>query len=105
MERSADGKALDELARSGSDLKKLHQIDFFLRFPAQKSGERAQLRLEELAFETSIEPAKTGAGWMVQGTKRMFPVEKDLIGLREKLDVVAAEEQGAYEGWRARAVN
>jgi len=104
MERSADGKALDELERSGSDLSKLHQVDFFLRFPTQKAAERAQLRLEPLAFETKIERARTGDGWMVQGTKRMYPVETDLIGLRDKLEVIADEEQGVYEGWRARAI-
>jgi len=104
MERSPDGKALDELARSGSDLARLHHIDFFLHFPAQKAAQSAQLRLEGLAFETKIEPAKSGAGWRVQGTKRMYPVESDLIGLRDKLEAIAEELHGTYEGWRAKVV-
>lgn len=104
MEKSPDGKALDELARSGSDLSKLHHIDFFLNFPTQKAAEGAQLRLEGLAFATKIERAKTGEGWRVQGAKRMYPVESDLIGLRDKLEAIAGELHGTYEGWRAKAV-
>ena len=103
MEKSPDRKALDTLASSGSDLSKLHLVDFTLRFPAQKAAENAQLRMETLAFETKL--ARTADAWVIQGTKRMYPVESDLIGLRDKLNVIAADGKGVYEGWHARVVN
>ncbi len=99
--RSPDGKGLEELAKSGSDLSQLHQVDFFLHFPTQKAAERAAARLEGFAFSTKVERGKSGQ-WVVQGTKVMYPVESDLSGLRDKLNAIAAEEHGAYDGWQAR---
>ena len=40
-----DALALAQLEKSGSDLAKLHQFDFLLRFPAQKAAERSTLML------------------------------------------------------------
>jgi hypothetical protein len=97
-----DAQALDQLARSGSDLSKVHHIDFFLHFPTQKAAERAELQLIALAFQTSIEPAKTGGVWAIQASKRMYPVESDLAGLRDKLEVIATAGHGGYDGWKAR---
>jgi hypothetical protein len=101
-ERSADGRLIDQLAKSGSDLSKLHQFDFTLRFPNQGAAERADLQLLGFAFKTKIEPGKTPAERVILATKVMYPVESDLAGLREKLNAIAAETRGIYEGWKAR---
>jgi Regulator of ribonuclease activity B len=97
-----DAQSLEQLARSGSDLTKLHQFEFTLRLPTQKAAERAELALMELAFATQIEPGKTAEERVLRGTKKMFPVESDLRGLRDKLNAVAATHRGVYEGWRAK---
>jgi hypothetical protein len=102
QERSADARGLERLAKSGSDLSRLHQFDFSLRFPTQKAAERAELQLIGFAFATKIEPGKTATERVIQASKKMFPIESDLMGLREKLDAIAAEGHGVYEGWQAR---
>jgi hypothetical protein len=104
QERSPDGQGLDKLASSGADLTQLHQFDFTLRFPTQFTAERADLQLMGLAFATKIEPGKAGEERVILASKRMFPVEADLAGLRDKLNAIAAAGRGAYEGWRARPV-
>lgn len=101
-ERSPDGKLIDQLAKSGSDLTKLHQIDFTLRFPTQNAAERAELQLIGFAFATRVEPGKTPGERVIHATKVMYPVESDLQGLREKLNAIAAESRGVYEGWHAK---
>lgn len=101
-EKSPDGKLIDQLAKSGSDLTRLHQFDFALRFPSQTIAERAELQLIGFAFRTSIGPGKTPAERVIHATKVMYPVESDLQGLREKLDAIAAEGRGVYEGWQAK---
>jgi hypothetical protein len=101
-ERSPDGKLIDQLAKSGSDLSKLHQFEFTLRFPTQSAAERADLQLVGLAFRTKIEPGKTPEERVIRGTKVMYPVESDLEGLREKLTAIAAQTRGVYEGWTAK---
>jgi hypothetical protein len=98
----ADAQGLQQLAKSGSDLEKLHQIDFTLRFPNQKAAERAELDLMAFAFSTKVEPGRTADERVIKATKRMFPIESDLTALREKLDAIAAKGRGSYEGWRAR---
>jgi hypothetical protein len=102
QQRSPDGQGLDQLARSGSDLTQLHQVDFRLRFPTLKAAERAELQLIGLAFATRIEHGKTPEERVVLAAKKMFPVESDLMGLRDKLDAIAAAGRGVYEGWRAK---
>jgi hypothetical protein len=102
QERSPDAQGLEQLARSGSDMAKLHDFGFSLRFPTQKAAERAELQLIGLAFSTRIEHGKTADEWLIQATKKMYPVESDLAGLRDKLNAIAAAERGVYEGWRAK---
>ncbi|MEO8314528.1 MAG: ribonuclease E inhibitor RraB [Pseudomonadota bacterium] len=101
-ERTPDGKLIDQLAKSGSDLTKLHQFEFTLRFPSQLTAERAELQLVAFAFSTRVEPGKIGEERIIRATKVMYPVESDLQGLREKLDAIAVGNRGAYEGWKAK---
>jgi hypothetical protein len=97
-----DGLALVQLEKSGSDLSKLHQFDFLLRFPTQKAADRSTLMLEGLAFATRVERGTSSAEWLVHAIKRLYPVESDLIGLREKLDDIARQNKGSYTAWKAR---
>lgn len=97
-----DEQSLEQLARSGSDLEQLHQFEFTLRFPTQKAAERAELELLGLAFDTRQERGRSVDEWLLRGTKRMYPVESDLRGLRDKLDAIAAAGKGTYVGWTAR---
>lgn len=99
---SPDAQSLDQLARSGSDLQKLHEFEFTLQLPTQKAAERAELHMMGLAFDTRQEHAPGSAQWTVRGTKVMYPQESDLRGLRDKLEAIAADGKGTYVGWRAR---
>jgi hypothetical protein len=99
---SKDAVALAQLEHNGSDLSKLHEFDFLLRFPTQKAAERSTLMLAGLAFSARVERGKTDAEWLVHATKRLYPVESDLIGLRDKLDDIARQLKGTYVGWKAK---
>ncbi|MEN9704709.1 MAG: hypothetical protein RLZZ393_588 [Pseudomonadota bacterium] len=97
----SDAAALAKLAASGDDLTQLHRIEFTLHFPSQFRADEAVLKLEALAFATTVARDARGGGWQVVGVKKMYPVESDLLGLRDKLDVIATEGKGSYDGWRA----
>jgi hypothetical protein len=99
---SRDGLALAQLEKGGSDLSKLHEFDFLLRFPTQKVAERSTLMLAGLAFDSRVERGKSEAEWMVHAIKRLYPVESDLIGLRDKLEDIARQLKGTYVGWTAK---
>lgn len=98
-----DGVAIAQLARSGSDLSKLHRIDFRLVFPSQEAAEQAESQLVELAFNPETGQGESGE-WIVVASKRMYPVESDLKGLRDKLEVIARQGHGTYTGWTARMI-
>ena len=49
-----------------------------------------------------MERGKSDTEWLVHAVKRLYPVESDLIGLREKLDDIARQYKGAYTGWTAK---
>lgn len=99
-----DGVALAQMAKQGSDLSKLHNIDFELRFPSQKAAQRADLQLLELAFTAEITRGKDDTDWVVKASKHMYPIESDLMGLRDKLNVIAAGGHGTYVGWKAKVL-
>ena len=99
-----DAEALKQLAASGSDLSKLHRVEFFLRFATEETAVHAASQLEELAFAAATEHDVADDSWVVVASKRMYPVESDLQGLRDKLNLIAAEGRGKYTGWRAKAV-
>lgn len=101
---SPDKVGLDQLASTGSDLSKLHRFEFLLKFPTQKAAERAASKMDVLAFETRVERGKSGTEWLVQGGKRLYPIESDLSGLRDKLNAIAAQEHGSYDGWKAKVI-
>jgi hypothetical protein len=102
---SPDKASLDQLAGTGSDLSKLHRFEFLLKLPTQKAAERAASKMDVLAFETNVERGKSDTEWLVHGGKRLYPIESDLNGLRDKLNAIAAQEHGSYEGWKAKAIN
>lgn len=104
QQASPDKVSLDQLASTGSDLSKLHRFEFLLHFPTQKAAERAATKLMPLAFETKVERGKSDAEWLVKGGKRLYPIESDLSGLRDKLNAVASQEHGTYDGWKAKVV-
>jgi hypothetical protein len=99
---SPDALALAQLSQGGNDLSKLHEFDFVLRLPTQKAAERSLLMLSGLAFSPRVERGKTDTEWVVHAVKRLYPVESDLIGLRDKLDDIARQLKGSYLGWKAR---
>ena len=99
---SPDAQLLEKLAKSGSDVKQLHRIEFVLRFPSKFSAERAEGELIGLAFETRVEQGKTPDEWTVHGWKVMYPVESDLAGLRDKLDDIAARGMAPTTAGRRR---
>ena len=100
---SPDALLLARLAASGADLSVLHRFEFRLHFPTQFKADEASLKLEALAFATTVSQDANHNRWQVLGVKRMYPVESDLLGLRDKLEVIATEGRGRYEGWLAKA--
>lgn len=98
---SSDAERIRQLERAGSDLSKVHRITFSLRFPGEDAALQVLPQLEELAFVATAEQDADGS-WVVLAVKNMYPREPDLAGLRDKLNAIAAQAGGTYEGWQGR---
>jgi hypothetical protein len=90
------------MSESIPDPEKLYRIEFTLRFPTKIAADRAELELIGLAFETKVEPGKTASERVIRAFKVMYPNEPDLAGLRDKLNDIAAQNHGSYDGWKAK---
>lgn len=97
----SDAEGVAQLVRAGVDVSAPVELQFLLRFPSEEDSFTAASRLEELAFSPAMEQDEARNEWVIVATKRMYPVESDLAGLRIKLNAVAKDCHGAYEGWRA----
>lgn len=101
---SLDGKVIAQLRRAGSDLSQPHDIDFFLYFPTEQAARAAALALDGRGFAVETGKAAQGPKWLMQLTRRMHPVERDLVALRRELDALAARHGGEYDGWGSPVV-
>ncbi len=72
-EPDPDSMAVQQLAKSGSDLSKLHRVEFHLSFPSENAAADAVARLEELAFATTLERDDATDEWVGAGGEDDVP--------------------------------
>jgi hypothetical protein len=95
---SPDEKLLQQHL-GGKDADEPRRLEFVLRFPTEDGAADAASRLEELAFKPSVEHDSENEEWVLLALKTMYPRESDLAMLRSRLDAIAKEGGGKYEGW------
>lgn len=96
---SPDGQVIEQLRQHGSDLSKLHEIDFFFYFPEQMAADRVAGKLTMIGFSAEASLSTKGDIWVVQAKKAMVPVLADLEELTVRFKKIAADENGDYDGW------
>jgi hypothetical protein len=101
---SADAEGIDRLAKAGSDLTRIHTIEFLFYFPARASADEASARLQADGYLVSIEGGTMGTRSVLRATRSMVPRLPQLQVLRSTLDELAAREGGLYDNWRAEVV-
>lgn len=94
-----DQLVLAQLRKSGSNLSKPHNIEFFLYFPTQSLAEKAGLNVRDAGFEVEVRKAGTGDSWLCFATKTMVPALPDLQRIRQNFTALAASVNGEYDGW------
>src|SRR5690349_5238009 len=84
-----DESVLVQLRRVGSKLDLRHNIEFFLYFPSQATGENAAEKIRAMGFEVTINHAAPGDSWLCFATKRMIPDLQALQEIREAFTALA----------------
>lgn len=99
---SPDARVVDQLRAAGSDLRKPHDIEFFLYFPAQGGAAHVAEKLVDMGFTTTVKPAEeSDLPWVVLATRRMLPEVPELERLSKMLAGLCRAENGEFDGWGA----
>jgi hypothetical protein len=101
---SADAEGIDRLAKSGSDLTRVHAIEFLFYFPSRASADKVCAQLNADGYKVSIEGGAAGTRCVLRATRSMVPLLTELQLLRPTLNELAAREGGLYDSWRAETV-
>ena len=76
-----DGIAIEELKRSGTSIKKVHTIEFFLYFNSEFSAQKISKILHNIDYDTSVRKSNNEYKWLVIASKSMIPKLYRLIKL------------------------
>jgi hypothetical protein len=99
-----DQTTLAELASAGSDLGRIHQIEFFLFLPSRGAAEEVAAELGPEGFRIEISAGETAGEWLCRATRPMRPELTELRRLRHRFGELARVRSGAYDGWGTEVV-
>jgi len=94
-----DARTLDELARAGSNLTRVHKIEFFLFLPTREAAEEVAGVLRGEGFSVEVGEGEHPADWLCLATRQMLPELAALQHWRRRLTTMAESRQGVYDGW------
>jgi hypothetical protein len=96
-----DLEAIQALREAGVDLSQPIWLEFIFHFEDAQGAQKMWNALAGDDFRGQIRPGQNASGYMLFARKRMLVEEAGLARLRERLDRLAAEYKGTYEGWGA----
>ena len=94
-----DEQVLNQLRQAGSNLVKIHKLDFFLYFQTQEIAEMVKVELMKLGFVAEVSHSAKGSDWLCQATKEMLPIHSQVTFIRNQLSEIAKRHNGIYDGW------
>jgi hypothetical protein len=96
-----DQQTLDQLKKAGSNLKKVHPVDFYLYFPTEAKARAAAPSIRKEGCTLVIRLGADDKNWLCLATKKMLPTHSELARLRKRFETICAKYGGEYDGWEA----
>jgi hypothetical protein len=102
-QESWDAKIIEQLRSKGYAPFNEYKVDFFLALPDEGACQRARSRLESDGFSVDTKPMteKTDLPYSLHASKQMRLIVPDMQALSTRLDALATEFGGRYDGWTA----
>ena len=95
-----DARVIENLVAAGSDISKLHNIDFFMLLPSKAKAKAAATDIEQLGYTiASVDRPAGQSQWQVHATRVMAPQLEAMTATTRTLEAVAAKHGGDYDGW------
>jgi len=94
----ADGDALFQVAKQGSDLRLPMDIDFIVAVPDETSGNKVARAAQSAGFTPEVATDEDGE-WVVYCTRNMIATYQGVVNAQEELAGLAAPHGGEPDGW------
>ncbi|HVC95243.1 MAG TPA: ribonuclease E inhibitor RraB [Pirellulales bacterium] len=95
-----DNEALEQL-RLVSNITSLHLLQHYLYFQQENDAKDVANTMEEHGFSVELRRSADGMDWLVLATSQIMPTEANVAELRLRLERIASEHSGEYDGWEA----
>jgi hypothetical protein len=102
-QESWDAKIIEQLRSKGYAPFNEYKVDFFLALPDEVTCQRVRSRLESDGFSVDSKPMteKTDLPYSLHASKQMRLIVPDMQALSARLEALAGEFGGRYDGWTA----
>jgi hypothetical protein len=102
-QESWDARMIEQLRAKGYAPFNEYKVDFFLALPDEGACQRVRSRLESDGFSIDTKPMteKTDLPYSLHASKSMRLIVPDMQALSARLDALAEEFGGRYDGWTA----
>jgi hypothetical protein len=102
-QESWDAKIIEQLRGKGYAPFNEYKVDFFLALPDEAACQRVRSRLESDGFSVDAKPMteKTDLPFSLHASKSMRLIVPDMQALTTRMDALAGEFGGRYDGWTA----
>ena len=102
-QESWDAKIIEGLRSKGYAPFNEYKVDFFLALPDEAACQRVRSRLESDGFSVDAKPMteKTDLPFSLHASKSMRLIVPDMQAMSSRLDALAGEFGGRYDGWTA----
>jgi hypothetical protein len=88
-----------QLAKAGSNLAKLHEVEFMLLFPTEAAAMSGGKDVAGDVDDVNVRSDQDQNVWTCLAKKRMVPDLDRLVRLRKRFSEVARVHDGHYDGW------
>lgn len=100
-----DASVVASLKQHGSDLSKLHNVDFFLILPNRSAADAVASELKVQGYSIrEMNRVPESESWEVHAQRKVAPQLETMQGLTIELTQLAAKYGGSYDGWGTEIV-
>lgn len=102
-QESWDERMIEQLRSKGFAPFNEYRVDFFLALPSESACQSVRSRLETDGFSVDAKPMteKTDLPFSLHASKTMRLIVPDMQDLTQRLNALAEEFGGRYDGWAA----
>ena len=96
-----DSLVVEQLRTAGADLRKPTEVIVYLYFPSKAAASSAAASLQKMGFSEVRVSTSLDDAWACIGSREMVPALATIRDLSARLERLAAEHAGEYDGWEA----